>query len=400
MKYTLLLAALALGCSPAVEQEPPQSAPPPSAPPQAASSAEPAPPPPSAEELAAAEEQKKLAAEFVELDADNTAELQRLTPELRAKASKLVATGGGTRTKLKAAIASPHRRPTHVERDAARHPLETLEFLGLNPYQKVLEYGPGEGYYTELLGPVLYTGGKLYVTQPDPNGQTTARPTLYGKRTELFLAALPEVYGKVERSRIDPDAPKLALEDKSLDTVLMFRTAHGMVNNGVLSTWLAEFHRVLKARGTLGVEQHRAPVGADVPTSSKKGYLPEAFLIEQIEAAGFKLLQKSEINANPKDTKDHPEGVWNLPPSLRGGDVDREKYVAIGESDRMTLRFVKVEKKAAPAPKPAATPTTPAAAPPAAPTGGAPAAPAPKGAAPPTGAAPATAPAAPAASGN
>jgi predicted methyltransferase len=158
------------------------------------------------------------------------------------------------------------------------------------------------------------------------------------------LEKLPEAYGKVEAVVVDGKAPKLALDGK-LDAVLVARGAHGMHNNKLLGTWLAEFHRALKPGGILGVEQHRAAPGANPDETSKKGYLPEAFVIEQVEAAGFKLAAKSEINANPKDTKDHPEGVWSLPPTLREGEKDREKYLAIGESDRMTLKFVKVAAK-------------------------------------------------------
>ena len=119
------------------------------------------------------------------------------------------------------------------------------------------------------------------------------------------------------------------------------RGLHGMVNGGTIDTWLKEFHDALKPKGTLGIEQHRAKADAVAEESSKQGYLPEKWVIEKIEAAGFKLAGKSEINANPKDTKDHPNGVWTLPPNLALGDTDRDKYVAIGESDRMTLKFTK-----------------------------------------------------------
>ncbi|HEY3499173.1 MAG TPA: hypothetical protein VGK73_30995, partial [Polyangiaceae bacterium] len=155
-------------------------------------------------------------------------------------------------------------------------------------------------------------------------------------------------YGKVETVTVDPKAPKLGA-DATYDFVLLARGAHGMHNNKLLGAWLGEFHRVLKAGGRLGIEQHRAAPDKNPDESSKQGYLPEAWLIAQVEAAGFKLAAKSEINANPKDTKDYPEGVWALPPTLRLGETDKAKYLAIGESDRMTLAFVKVEKKAAPA---------------------------------------------------
>lgn len=386
LRFSLACFALVAACGPQPEPEP-AAAPPPTDPGTATAppASAPAPAAPTPEELERAEQQKRLEQDYAEMEQEHAVEMQRFTPELRASVQKLVAAPGGTRTKIKAALAAPHRQPDQKERDAARHPLETLEFLALTPYQKVLEYGPGEGYYTEILAPLLHTSGKLYVTQTDPNGPRTDRPTFYGKRTQLFLSALPEAYGKVESVVFDYKAPKLAIEDGTLDTVLLFRGAHGMVNNGSLDTWLAEFHRTLKPRGTLGIEQHRAAAGADVMEQSKLGYLPEAYVIERVEAAGFKLLRKSEINANPKDTRDHPHGVWSLPPSLRGGDVDREKYVAIGESDRMTLRFLKDKKPATPAaPAAPATPAAPAApatsaapATPAAPAAPAPAAPPP-----------------------
>jgi predicted methyltransferase len=357
-----------------------------------------APPPPAPEptpeELKKAEEQKKLEQDYAELEQANAAELARLTPEVRAQVKALVdAAPGGIRSGVKAALKGPQRRPGHADRDAQRHPLATLEFLGVQPNHKVLEYGPGEGWYTELLAPVLSARGKLFVTLTDPNGPKD-RPTYYGKRTQLFLDALPEAYSKVERVTFDPKQPALtAIPSDSLDVVLLFRSAHGMNNAGTLDAWLTEFHRVLKPKAILGVEQHRATVGADPAVSSKQGYLPEAFVIEQAQKAGFKLVAKSEINANPKDTKDHPDGVWSLPPTLRQGQTDREKYTAIGESDRMTLKFSKVVAKPAPAAK-AAAPAA-AGAPPAA--AGAPPAPAPAAAAPAAAAPAAAAPAAPAA---
>jgi predicted methyltransferase len=140
---------------------------------------------------------------------------------------------------------------------------------------------------------------------------------------------------------------------------MVFRGMHGWNNNGTTAVWLAQIHKALKPSGVLAIEQHRAKPDADVAAASKNGYLPEKFVIEQVEQAGFKLAGKSEVNANPRDTTDHPHGVWSLPPSLRGGDVDRDKYTAIGESDRMTLKFKKAKAKPAPAAKeatPAATP--------------------------------------------
>lgn len=349
-----------------------------------------APPAPTAEELKAAAEKKKLEEDFAKLEQEHQAELARLTPEVKKASAALAEKAYPTlKAALTAALAGPHRAPGHKERDAQRHPQETLEAFGIKPNQTVLEYGPGEGWFTELLAPTLAKNGKLYVTMADPNASRELRPTLYGLRTKYFLEKLPEVYGKVEPIVVDGKEPKLPLEGK-LDAVLVMRSLHGMHNNKVLPQWLAEFHRALKPKGVLGIEQHRAAAGKSPDETSKLGYLPEAFVIEQIEAAGFKLASKSEINANPKDTKDHPEGVWSLPPTLREGEKDRDKYLAIGESDRMTLKFIKVDAPkpaaAAPAAAPKAATPAPAAAPAAA------AAPAPAAAqAPATGAAPAPA---------
>jgi predicted methyltransferase len=202
----------------------------------------------------------------------------------------------------------------------------------------VLEYVPGGGWYTELLAPALAKRGHLLVTSDDPNG--SGERAVNGYRLKLLLETSPELFGKVEPLVIDPKNPKIPFDSK-LDTVLVIRELHNLVNDGSLDTWLAEFLHALKPQGVLGIVDHRAAVGADPIKSSKLGYLPEAWAIEKVQAAGFKLSAKSEINANPKDTKDYPDGVWTLPPTYRLGDKDREKYAAIGESDRFTLRFVK-----------------------------------------------------------
>jgi predicted methyltransferase len=309
-------------------------------------------PAPSPEEQKKAEELQKLQADYAALAARHHAELTRLTPELRAEAKLLADKQYFTgKAAVVAAVKGKHRQPGHAERDAFRHPLETLEHFGFRPNMNVFEYGPGEGWYTELLAPALAKRGKLIVNSADPNGPEEQRSTFYAKRLKLFLERLPEAYEKVQVAVVDAKAPELGA-DGTLDLAIVIRGMHGMHNNKLLGTWLAQLHRALKPKGVLGVVQHRAAAGADPDQSSKQGYLPEAWLIEQIEAAGFKLASKSEINANPRDTKDHPEGVWSLPPTLRLGDKDREKYMAIGESDRMTLKFVKaVKAPAKPAPK-------------------------------------------------
>jgi predicted methyltransferase len=299
----LALVLVASGCASNTELPPPETTPAPAPTPVAVASEPVAPPPapePTPEEKKKAEEAKKLEADWAKMLEKNATEAARITPEIRESAKALSSRAyPSTRAALKAALAGKHRAPGNAERDKERHPVETLEFFGLKPTHSVLEYGPGEGWYTEVLAPALAAKGKLSVTMSDPNGPKTERSTLYGERTKLFLDRLPEAYGKVERVVIDSKAPKLGA-DASYDLVLLVRGAHGMHNNKTLAAWLAEFHRVLKPAGRLGVEQHRALPDKNPDESSKQGYLPEPWLIAQIEAAGFKLSAKSELRKTPK----------------------------------------------------------------------------------------------------
>ena len=297
---------------------------------------------------AAPSEAEKAQKARAKADADHEKELARWTPELHAQAKRLAdASYASTDVALKAALASPHRQPGNADRDKYRHPRETLEFFDMQPSSTVLEYGPGGGWYTELLAPVLAKRGKLFVTSDDPNGP--GERAVFGYRMKLLFETSPELFGKVEPIAVEQKSPKIPFDDK-FDTVLVIRELHNLVNDGSLDAWLAEFQHALKPQGVLGIVDHRALPGADPLKSSKLGYLPEAWVIEKVEAAGFKLSGKSEINANPKDTKDYPDGVWTLPPSYRLGDKDRAKYAAIGESDRFTLRFVKKGGTAHPPP--------------------------------------------------
>lgn len=291
-----------------------------------------------------------LAADRAAWEAKNKSELARWTPELHSEAKALAEKDyPNGKVALAAAVAGKHRVPGNADRDKARHPVDTLEFFGLKPKMTVLEYGPGEGWYTELLAPTLAKHGKLLVTTSDPNGPADQRSTFYAQRYKAFLDKAPELYGTVHPVVLD-DSAKLPEQD-AFDMILVMRQLHGMQNAGNLDAWLGAFHKALKVGGVLGIEEHRAKDDADPTASAKQGYLPEKYVIERATAAGFKLLGKSEINANPKDTKDYPEGVWTLPPTLRLKDKDRDTYLAIGESDRMTLKFVKL---AAAAPKAAA----------------------------------------------
>jgi predicted methyltransferase len=337
---------------------PAPTAPPPFEPTPAAAVApqpEPQPPPkapePSPEEAKKAERARKLREDRAAWELEHKAELARWTPELHAEAKALAEkTFPSGKAAVQAAMKGKHRKPDAAQRDKHRHPAETLDFFGLKPTMTVLDFGPGDGWYTELLAPVLAKSGKYIGTSPDPNGPPDQRSTFYAQRFQAFLQKAPEIYGKAQTVVIDYKEPKLGLEG-NVDLVLLMREAHGLHEDGKLSAWLAEIHRALKPGGVLGIEQHRAAPEANADESAKKGYLPEKWLISQVEGAGFKLAAKSEINANPKDTKDYPEGVWTLPPTLTLKDKDRDKYAAIGESDRMTLKFVKVAAKNEPARK-------------------------------------------------
>lgn len=354
MKRSLLPLALvhlvlACGPNPALEPEPaaPQQPPPvASAPPPPAETAKPAPAPePSAEEKKKAEARAALEKDRADMFAAAEKEKARWTPEMRAAVKALADKSYPSgKAAITAMLASKHRKPGNADRDKYRHPVETLELFGFKPTMTVLEYGPGEGWYTELLAPALAKQGKILATNGDPNGPPEERGTFYAQRFKAFVDVSPEAYGKIEIVPIDFKAPNVDHEGK-VDMVLVMRGLHGMVTAGKLDEWLKTFHAALKPNGVLGIEEHRAAEGANPEETAKKGYLPQKWVIEKIEAAGFKLAGKSEINANPKDTKDYADGVWTLPPTLKLGDKDREKYLAIGESDRMTLKFVKVAAK-------------------------------------------------------
>jgi len=251
--------------------------------------------------------------------------------------------GAATEEALRAAVASPARKQADRARDSQRHPVETLLFFGLEPGMHVLELWPGRGWYTEILGPVLKERGRLRVTNGDPNGANEQYARM-AREYEEWLAANEARLGKMSVVRVAPPEQLSLGALGSYDLILTFRNNHSWLNGGYHDAIYREAFRALKPGGVLGVVQHRAPAGADVAASAKQGYVPEAAVIAAAEAAGFTLGARSEVNANPHDTKDYPKGVWTLPPNFAEGDKDRERYAAIGESDRMTLRFVKPKK--------------------------------------------------------
>lgn len=243
---------------------------------------------------------------------------------------------------LAAAIAGNWRDPKNVARDQYRHPRETLTFFGLQPGQTVIEITPGAGWYSEILAPYLRGNGTYIAAVVDPMAVAEGRSRDYQQKNKAGLeakfAAAPAQYDGARVVAYDPKAPVFGPAN-SADLVLTFRNVHNWRSAGQAEGMFKGFHAVLKPGGTLGVVEHRA--AADVPADDKTGYVGEAQVIAMAEAAGFELAQKSEINANPRDTKDHPNGVWTLLPVGRHDPEDAQKYQAIGESDRMTLRFVK-----------------------------------------------------------
>ncbi len=269
----------------------------------------------------------------------------RWTPEMQAGFAELTGKDhGSTEAALTAILASPHRSPGNADRDAFRRPLETLSFMGLTPQMKVFEYGQGAGWYTELLAPLLARDGTLYL--PGYDGSAEDPQLRYGARaTELFMTAPGNLYQNVELVQQTQlfGAPNFGPAD-SLDMILVFRMMHNVHRFGMWDSLMPAAHAALKPGGVLAVVQHRAADDAKPDDSAPQGYMPEPWLVEKINGYGFTLDARSDLNANPKDTKDHPGGVWTLPPSLQKGDEDRDKYVAIGESDRSTLKFVKVAK--------------------------------------------------------
>lgn len=246
---------------------------------------------------------------------------------------------------LAAALAGDHRSAENAARDAWRHPQQTLEFFGFKPTMTVVEVTPGGGWYTEVLAPALRDGGRLVAAVIDPATASNERSQAYYTRSNdefrAKLAGAPAVYDQVTVHPFSLTAPVFA-EPDSVDLVLTFRNVHNWVGSGAAPGLFKGFFDALRPGGVLGVVEHRAQPGSKAAEDAGSGYMTEDAVIALATAAGFELAEKSEINANPADSTDHPNGVWTLPPSLRVPEgEDAAKYQAIGESDRMTLKFVK-----------------------------------------------------------
>lgn len=242
---------------------------------------------------------------------------------------------------LRAAVDGAHRSPANRARDPWRHPLETLAFFGLQPAQTVVELQPGGGWYSEILAPYMRERGRYFAAHFAAD--TT---NAYQRRARAgFVARMAQAPAVYDRATLGTLPAAAGFTDigppGSFDLVLTFRNVHNWLGDGSLDATLRACHALLKPGGTLGVVDHRAAPGTALETMKKSGYVTEALMEERARAALFTLAAKSDINANPRDSRDHLGGVWSLPPTLSGKDVRREHLLAIGESDRFTHRYTR-----------------------------------------------------------
>lgn len=256
-------------------------------------------------------------------------------------AAPIVATAAQAPSRpLAAAVAAPTRTPANVARDHDRHPAETLAFFGVKPHDTVVELWPFGGWYTEILAPYLAAGGGT-LTEASPPGR-------YADMIAKKLDGDPATYGKVKRANFPSALGGTPVAPGSADVVLTFRNIHNW-RMGYLApdktdyaaAAFREIYAMLKPGGVLGIEDHRLPEDMDTAREKSSGYVKVSTVRALAEQAGFRFVAASAVNANPRDTHDYPGGVWTLPPSYQNGDKDRARYAAIGESDRLTLKFVK-----------------------------------------------------------
>ena len=258
-----------------------------------------------------------------------------------AAASDPPVTDAQTLATLDKVLAGEHRSAQNKARDAWRHPKETLTFFGFRQDMTVLEVWPGGGgWYTEVLAPVLREHGHYIAANMDSKSTSKYVQDNLKKFADK-VAARPDLYDRAKETALQAPNELHPVPDGSVDMVLTFRNVHNWMGNGSEDAMFKAMYAALKPGGILGVEEHRAKNTEPQDPKAKSGYVRTDYLVALAEKAGFKLIGKSEVNANPKDTADHPNGVWSLPPTLDGGDTDRDKFIAIGESDRQTLRFRK-----------------------------------------------------------
>ncbi|MCE7032369.1 methyltransferase [Lysobacter sp. GX 14042] len=241
---------------------------------------------------------------------------------------------------LQQVVAGDWRSHDNRERDAFRNPVRTLEFFGVQPTHSVVEITPGGGWYAEILAPYLYHHGRYVAAVVDPDALPEGGGRDYQQRArdqlETLFAGAPKQFDRAGVVAYDPSAPVFGAPE-SADVVLTFRNVHNWLSNDQAEAMFEGFFEVLRPGGVLGVVEHRANARA----TRDSGYVPQARVVELAGEAGFVLEEASEVNANPKDTGNHPNGVWTLPPGNNHDQADAERYAAIGESDRMTLRFRK-----------------------------------------------------------
>ncbi|MDX1536578.1 methyltransferase [Arsukibacterium sp.] len=259
---------------------------------------------------------------------------------------QLPATEPDPRQKISELALSSARTAEHISRNQYRHPADTLHFFGIEPDMAVLEVWPGRGWYTEILAPYLKDQGHFTIAQfrQDDGTLKDERAKFWARLSATLSDKISEqedYFGTVHQIELEPPYFEPALASEQFDMVLSFRNAHIWDESGHLSATLQSLYDLLKPGGVLGLVEHRAATLSDTTSVAVEGYLDEAYVIAAAEQVGFELVARSEINANLLDSKDHPKGVYTLPPTLALGNYNRDMYLAIGESDRMTLKFIK-----------------------------------------------------------
>jgi len=265
-----------------------------------------------------------------------------LAAGLLAVSCSTTSTRESTAASLDTVLAGGHRSEENRARDRYRHPKETLLFFGIRPEMRVLEVWPEPGWYTEIIAPLVRERGHYYaaVIAADPGSKyVTERLSSYRSK----LAEHPELYDRVEVVTFPADGGDV-VPAGSVDLVVTFRNIHNWMARDAATRAFATMYRALKPGGVLGVVEHRGNQAMPQDPQAKSGYVNEDYAIRLIEGQGFRLVGESQVNANPRDSRDYEQGVWTLPPSYRLGDKDRDKYAAIGESDRFTLKFIKPKK--------------------------------------------------------
>ncbi|EIW89620.1 hypothetical protein AGRI_05942 [Alishewanella agri BL06] len=266
---------------------------------------------------------------------------------LLSPAATVVATDAEQwRERLTELAEDPARGAANLQRNQYRHPVETLLFFGIEPQMSVLELWPVRGWYTEIIAPFVKDQGRLTVAhfRQDAASNQDAKSQFWARlssRLEQRILEQHAHFGEVGRVALDPPNFIPALAPDQFDMILSFRNAHIWDQRGHLLATMQSLYQVLKPGGTLGMVEHRAARVSEITSYAVEGYTDEAYLIQVAEQVGFQLVASSEINANPRDSKDYPKGVYALPPTLAMGLTDRDYYLAIGESDRMTLKFTK-----------------------------------------------------------